>query len=150
MESKEGKKDTDIDYTFTQYHRYVEGITKENNGEVVWSGDGGLCTFQDPDKAVGTAIRIQEGLSDFNKNKERNRLEKPIMVRIGINTGICLVDKSRKKGKWVSEVINIAGHLQKYSEPGEIRIGEETYKKLMDKTNFKEDKSIDGVKTYLY
>ncbi|MFH1562614.1 MAG: EAL domain-containing protein [Nitrospirota bacterium] len=147
---KEGKEDIDIDYTFTQYHRHVEGITKENNGEVVWSGDGGLCTFQNPDKAVGTAIQIQEGLSDFNKNKERNRLEKPIMVRIGINTGVCLVDESREKGKWVSEVMDIAGHLQKYSEPGEIRIGEETYKKLMNKTNFKESKSIDGVKTYLY
>ena len=72
------------------------------------------------------------------------------MVRIGINTGVCLVDESREKGKWVSETMDIAGHLQKYSEPGEIRIGEETYKKLMDKTNFKEDKSIDGVKTYLY
>jgi len=72
------------------------------------------------------------------------------MVRIGINTGVCLVDESREKGKWVSETMDIAGHLQKYSEAKEIRIGEETHKKLMDTTNFKENKSIDGVKTYLY
>ena len=83
---------------------------------------------------VRTVIQIQEELDDFNRDK--NRLKKLITVRIGINTGVCFVDEGEKKGKWIGEAIDITGHLQKYSEPGEIRIGEETYKKLKDKTNF--------------
>ncbi len=144
---KEGKNELDIKYTFNQYHSYVEGIVKD---KICWSGDGGLCVFQDPNNAVNSTIQIQKGLDDFNRDETKNRLKAPITVRIGINTGILLVDESEEKGKWTGIVIDIAGHLQKYSEPGEIRIGEETYKKITDKSNFKESKSIDGVKTYIY
>ncbi|MEK9149794.1 MAG: adenylate/guanylate cyclase domain-containing protein, partial [Candidatus Desantisbacteria bacterium] len=78
---KKDKDGADIVYTFNKYHNYVREIVDKNKGDVVWSGDGGLCTFQNPDKAVETAIQIQEGLDDFNKDEARNRLEKPIMVR---------------------------------------------------------------------
>ena len=47
----------------------------------------------------------------------------PKRKKIGINTGVCLVDEAEEKGRWTSKIIDIAGHLQKYSEAKEIRIG---------------------------
>lgn len=151
MAIKEGENDYDVIYSFGEYHRLLDKVVEKDKGKVFnRAGDGIIYKFQVPEQAIKAAIEIKGALVTFNKNI--NRLKKPILVRMGINSGKLLLDSSDEGGKVFSQTIDIAGHLQKEAKPNEILITEETFKRLEEPSFFEESGYLerDGVKIYRY
>jgi hypothetical protein len=98
---------------------------------------------------VDIAINILSGLKQFNK--EQSSLRRYLNVRIGINTGTLLLDDVKDLGKITERDIDIAGHLQKYSRPGELLISASTCERIANKTDFRKRwQTIDDTVVYRY
>lgn len=146
---KKGKNQDDVFLTFDGYHQLVRRATEENAGQVhETAGDGIMCVFDDAGAACKAAIKIQTGMPEFNQVV--NRLKKPMVLRIGLNTGRVLIDKSRSIGELFDAVIDTAGHLQKEGRGGEVLITQATLDTLGDKGLFVKDKFWEAKQIQLY
>ena len=145
---KEGEDSLKVIQTFQAFHRYIhEHIT--GSLASVFSGDGVMCLYDAPQKAVDIALKIFSGLRQFNK--EHSSLRRYLNVRIGINTGTLLLDDVKDLGKITERDIDIAGHLQKYGRPGELLISASTWERIATKTDFKKRwQTIDDTVVYKY
>ncbi len=113
--------------SFERFRAYVGGICEEWNGQVLNSnGDELMCFFESAASAVLAGSAILERLSDFNRDS--NLLSKPFRFRIGIHTGVSLVDLDA--GIAYSEVLDTAGHIQKLAEPDTIVVSQTTLDSL--------------------
>ena len=145
---KEGEDSLKVVQTFQAFHRY---IAEHMTGSLasVFSGDGVMCLYEAPQKAVDVAITILSGLKQFNQ--EQSSLRRYLNVRIGINTGTLLLDNLKDLGKITERDIDIAGHLQKYGCPGELLISASTHERIANKTDFKKRwQTIDDTVVYKY
>ncbi len=99
-----------------------------------WAGDGGILAFafkEHIERAVRFAIEVQRTIALFNMSK-KNPLDDPIHLRLGINTG--KLNYHNDTGQIISEVINLAAHLEKQkTEPGGVSITEGVYKGINTK-----------------
>lgn len=146
---KKGKNKDDVFLTFDAYHRIVHKFTEENGGQVhETAGDGIMCVFDDANKACKAAIAIQTSLPAFNENE--NRLKRPVVLRIGLNSGRVLIDENRSIGELFDSTIDTAGHLQKEGRGGEVVITQATYDSIDDKGLFIRDKFWEAKQTQLY
>lgn len=101
-------------------------IIKNNKGVLVKTiGDGTLSYFDRAQDGVRAATQIQKALDDFNLSKE---LTTPIIVRIGLHTGQCGIDKND-----IGDTVNTASRYESAANGGEVYISEETYNALRDK-----------------
>lgn len=99
--------------SFERFRSFVGDAIQEFGGQVLNSnGDELMCFFEDSLAAVRAASAILARLDDFNARQ--NVLSSPFRFRIGIHTGRSLVD--RERGVAYSEVLDIAGHLQKAAD----------------------------------
>ena len=100
---------------------------KDNNGVFVKSiGDGTLSYFENAQDAVRAAVRIQKGMDELNMSK---KFKTPILMRIGMHTGKCLVEKNDIAG----DVVNTASRFESSATPGGIFMSEDTYNAMSDK-----------------
>jgi class 3 adenylate cyclase len=83
---------------------------------------------------VRAASALLGRLGQFNG--KYNLLGGPIRVRQGVHTGHCLVDRRRRVA--YSEVLDVAGHLQKHSEVNGLLISEATFEALPDGLPFEQ------------
>lgn len=103
-------------------------IIKTCNGVLVKTiGDGTLSYFENAQDGVRAATRIQKGIDDFNLKKT---IKNVILIRIGLHTGKCIVEKDDIFG----DVVNTASRFESSANPGEVYISEETYNSMSDKT----------------
>ena len=101
---------------------------EDNDGVFVKSiGDGTLSYFEHAQNAVRAAVRIQQGMDKLNMSR---KYKTPILMRIGMHTGKCIVEKSDIAG----DVVNTASRFESSATPGDIYISEETYNQLSDKS----------------
>lgn len=85
-------------------------------------GDGLMVTFPDPAGAVRAAIEIQRALAEFNTDRpEREQIQ----LRVGINTGVGIVEENDIFG----DVVNATARVQGLAEPGQILVTEAVYAK---------------------
>src|SRR6185369_14676551 len=57
----------------------------------------------------------------------------PIAVRIGVNTGEVVAGDAARREMFASgDAVNIAARLEQAAQPGEILVGEETYRLVRD------------------
>ena len=109
--------------SFERFRSFVESIIEEFGGLVLNSnGDELMCFFESTHDAVRSASAIFGRLDEFNAKE--NVLSSPFRFRIGIHTGRSLVD--RKRGIAYSEVLDIAGHLQKEADENGLLISRVT------------------------
>ena len=85
-------------------------------------------------RAVLAAVRIREALDDWNDERRREDLPQ-VRIRIGINTGPVVVgdigSNRRVDYTVLGNTVNVAARLEEAAAgPGEIVIGEETYRQL--------------------
>lgn len=103
---------------------------KENHGVFVKSiGDGTLSHFDNAQDAVRAAVRIQKGIDALNRS---GKFPMPVLMRIGMHTGKCILEKSDIFG----DVVNTASRFESSANAGEIYISEDTYNALRDKEEF--------------
>lgn len=108
-----------------RHNDIVFPIIANNTGVLVKTmGDGTLSYFEHARDAVRAAVQIQRGLDDFNNRA--GKTGPPILVRIGLNTGIGIVEKHDIFG----DVVNAASRIETAAGPGEIYISESSFNAL--------------------
>ncbi len=112
-----------VEFTFNEYHRYVETIVRKHGGNVhSTAGDGITCAFDSPQQAFVAARAIQSGL--FELNTHRNKIGIPIRLRAGIHYGSVVAPDSNIQNVNFAHVIDIAAHLQKVCPEGCVAVSE--------------------------
>jgi class 3 adenylate cyclase/tetratricopeptide (TPR) repeat protein len=83
-------------------------------------------------RAVRAALEIRERLGRLNSELERDR-GIAILIRTGINTGeVVAGDPATGQTLVTGDAVNVAARLEQAAQPGEILIGEATYRVLRD------------------
>ncbi|HUO46129.1 MAG TPA: AAA family ATPase [Acidimicrobiia bacterium] len=115
------------------YHRRVRQDVERFGGRVEkLMGDGVFAVFgtpvaheDDPERAVRSALRIQDSLDELNATQPQLALA----VRIGVATGEAVVqlqDSPDREGV-VGDVVNTAARLQAIAASGDVVVDERTY-----------------------
>ena len=90
----------------------IEPKVKERGGRLVkTTGDGFLCEFGSPVKAVRCAVDIQ-GYTSANRSSD-------LLLRIGINLGDIIVEPD---GDVFGDGVNVAARLEQLADPGGLCI----------------------------
>ncbi len=147
---KVGEDALAIESSFRQYHSFLEAILKRHNVvQFTWAGDGSMSSFAKSQHAVDAVIEFLKTLDNFNR--ERNRLSNPFRPRCGIHTGDVYAEESTPIEHISSIDIDIAGHLQKTSEPDGLLISETTLNEITNAGDFHElTEEVDGQKVWKY
>ena len=121
---KAGADTLAVEFTFNEYHGFVERTVKRYGGRVhSTAGDGVTAAFDHPQSAFGAAKNVQAGLMELNAF--RNKLGEPIVLRQGIHTGTVVApDASDMTTLEFSSVIDLAAHFQKAAPPGGIAVSD--------------------------
>ncbi|TMK63846.1 MAG: zinc-ribbon domain-containing protein, partial [Actinobacteria bacterium] len=83
-------------------------------------------------RAVRAAMEMRERLAKLNEELERNRGVR-ILTRTGINTGEVVAGEPATGQTLVTgDAVNVAARLEQAAKPGEVLIGEPTYRVLRD------------------
>ena len=132
--------------SFERFRQFVGDVVTNFDGQVLNSnGDELMCFFESPLEAVKAGSALIDGLEDFNRRT--NLLPVPFRVRVGIHTGRSLVDLER--GVAYSEILDVAGHLQKKAATGCVAVSQATLDKLPEGMPFERSGEIDrGVVYY--
>jgi class 3 adenylate cyclase len=112
-----------VEFTFTEYHRFVEMLTKRHGGRIhSTAGDGVICCFDTAQQAFSAAKNIQTGIIELNTF--RNRIGVPITLRAGVHAGSVVAPGADIKSVNFAHVIDIASHLQKVCPEGGVVVSQ--------------------------
>lgn len=113
-----------VEYTFTEYHQFVERVVHRFGGRVhSTAGDGVTAAFETPMQAFGAGRALQAGIIELNTFK--NRIGHPIILRCGVHAGrVVAPDKHDITSLNFAQVIDLAAHIQKVCPPGGVAISE--------------------------
>jgi class 3 adenylate cyclase len=108
-----------------------------------FAGDGLMAMFGAPypmapedqaQRAIAAAREMQRQMQELNTRWEKLRIGRPLMIRIGINTGTVSVGSYGSKGRMTYTAMgletNITARIEKEAAPGGILISDATYKLL--------------------
>ena len=124
-----------------EYFTEMSAIALKHGGTIdKFIGDAILIFFGDPEtKGVAEdakacllmAFEMQDRLAQLNVKWRESGVDKPFLVRMGINTGYCNVGNfgsdTRMDYTILGAQANLAARLQTAAEPGQIVIGPETF-----------------------
>ncbi|NOZ37107.1 MAG: adenylate/guanylate cyclase domain-containing protein [Gammaproteobacteria bacterium] len=124
-----------------EYFTEMEKIAHEHGATVdKFIGDAILAFFGDPEtkgahqdaqECVKMAIAMQQRMVSLNQEWRQRGIEKPFLVRMGINTGYCNVGNFGSTDRMDYTIIgaeaNLAARLESIASPGGIVISFETY-----------------------
>ena len=141
---KESEDKAMIQYDFLQYKRFVQKIFDKNQCiKAAWTPDGVMSCYDTVDQAAATARDVLLRLQYFNAH-EKN-IERDFIVRCGINAGVVYFDESLPIEEMTDQVIDVAGHMQKYAEPGTIAISKPSIEPLEQRHGFSDvGREVDG------
>jgi class 3 adenylate cyclase len=110
-----------VEFTFSEYHRYIETIANRHGGRIhSTAGDGVICVFDEPSHGFDAGRAMLGGLFEFNTF--RNRLNSSIELRAGLHTGTVSAPGNDASRVDFAHVIDLAAHLQKEAEPGTLAV----------------------------
>jgi len=129
-----------------EYFTEMSGIALAYGGTVdKFIGDGILIFFGDPETkgaaedaraCLEMAAAMQRRLAELNAKWRRSGIERPLRVRMGINTGFCNVGNfgsaDRMDYTVIGAEVNVAARLQAIAEPGQIVMSYESYALVRD------------------
>jgi len=122
--------------TMEKFYSYFWASLKERlmgyNGRIwSWAGDGGILAFAFKNhriRAARFAIEMQRVMPLVNSHV-RNPIDEKVSIRIAMNSG--KVSFMADTGKIISDVINLAAHMEKKgTQPGYVSITENVWKPL--------------------
>ncbi|MCL6416884.1 adenylate/guanylate cyclase domain-containing protein [Aestuariirhabdus sp. Z084] len=86
--------------------------------------------------AVSMAIAMRKHMKVLRQRWLSQGIQKPLQIRMGINTGFCTVGNfgatSRMDYTIIGKEVNLASRLESNAEPGQILISYETYSMIKD------------------
>ncbi len=93
-----------------------------------------MCAFPTSEWAVKAGQGVLKGLPWFNDGV--HHLRTPFNVRCGINSGEVVFPPEKNMEEISDEVIDVAGHLQKYAAPGTLWVAQPVCGELEDTNGF--------------
>lgn len=119
-----------VEFTFTEYHQFVEMIANRYGGRIhSTAGDGVTCAFDHPAPAFGAARNMQTGLVELNTF--RNKIGVPLQLRVAIHSGdVVAPDANDVKSVSFAHVIDIASHLQRVCPIGGVVVSDDAARYL--------------------
>lgn len=113
-----------------RHNDIVFSAIKAHQGNLVKTiGDGTMSYFEQAQQALRAAAQIQASLKDYNAQSD---IKTPILVRVGINTGVGIVEETDIYG----DVVNVAARFEAQAGASEIYMSESTYEALENKGEF--------------
>ncbi|MBI1922716.1 adenylate/guanylate cyclase domain-containing protein [Candidatus Poribacteria bacterium] len=95
----------------------IEMIQKNQGALVRTMGDAVMAAFHAPENAVSAAMEIQARVTEFNRE---NRIERPIIIKIGVHQGPAVVVNSNNLLDYFGRTVNIAARVQNESVGGDV------------------------------
>jgi class 3 adenylate cyclase/predicted ATPase len=128
-----------LEEAMSRYFKTMSGIVEQHQGTVSkFIGDAIMAVFGIPQtheddavRAARTAIEMRHVQEVLNHDLERDYGIR-LSVRMGINTG-AIVERLDADTPILGDALNIAARLEQAAEPGEILIGDSTYRLIKDK-----------------
>jgi class 3 adenylate cyclase/tetratricopeptide (TPR) repeat protein len=123
-----------------RYFREMQAVVQRHEGTTEkFIGDAVMAVFgmprlheDDALRAVRAAVEMREALQRLNDEFERVWGVR-ILAHTGVNTGEVIVgDPPRGESFVVGDAVNVAARLEQAAEPGQILIGESTYRLVRD------------------
>ena len=147
---KVGEEKVTIEHDFAEYKKLVEAeLVAQGALKSAWTPDGVMICFSGADAAVATAKRILTLLDDFNRKIKGMKAD--FAVRCGVNAGSVGFDEFTPLEEVSDRAIDIAGHMQKYANPGEIFVAKHIFESLCDKSGFAPaGREVDGYEVYFW
>lgn len=125
------------------YYEIVADAVKEHGGSInKFLGDGIMAVFGLPETSVNHEIKGVKSALIIRKRLSQLRIPlEGIKVRIGVNTGTCVVggmgSRERMEYTVIGDTVNITARLQEMASPGQILIGENTWNSVKEQFNTK-------------
>jgi class 3 adenylate cyclase len=121
---KEASDPLSVEFTFNEYHQFVERVCRRYGGRVhSKAGDGIICAFDHPQQGFGAARNIQGGLMELNAF--RNKIGIPIVLRSAVHTGTVVAPQAGDiTSVNFAHVIDMTAHLQKICPPGGVVVSD--------------------------
>lgn len=96
-------------------------LVERHGGRIIKTmGDSIMATFPDPSAAVRASIQMQKALDRHNRGRAKKQ---EIHIRIGINSGPCLVEEDDIYG----DAVNVAARIHYFAKGDEILCSESVY-----------------------
>jgi class 3 adenylate cyclase len=123
-----------------RYFAEMRSVLERHGGTVEkFIGDAVMAAFgipaaheDDALRAVRAAAEMGDRLADLNEELERER-GVSLEVRTGVDTGeVVTGDPSGGQFYATGDAVNVAARLEQAAEPGEILLGEQTYRLVQD------------------
>jgi class 3 adenylate cyclase/tetratricopeptide (TPR) repeat protein len=127
-------------WVMTRYFDEARSVLERHGGKVEkFIGDAVMAVFgvpalheDDALRALRAAAELREVLETLNDELERT-VGVRIEVRTGVNTGdVVAGDPTRRDSFVTGAAVNVAERLERAASPGEILIGEETFRLARD------------------
>jgi class 3 adenylate cyclase len=124
----------------TRYFQEMGAVVRRHGGTTEkFIGDAIMAVFgvprlheDDALRAVRAAVAMRQGLEGLNEEFEAHWGVR-IVTRTGVNTGEVVAGDSSKGESFVTgDAVNVAARLEQAAGPGEIFIGETTYRLVRD------------------
>ena len=124
---------------FSYFHEMRGAIERHGGTVEKFIGDAVMAVFGVPTaheddalRAVRAAWEMQERLGTLNEQLEQ-RYGSTIALRIGVNTGEVVAGEGTERQALVTgDAVNVAARLEQAASPGEILIGEPTFRLVRD------------------
>jgi class 3 adenylate cyclase len=123
-----------------RYFAEMRSVLERHGGTVEkFIGDAVMAAFgipaaheDDALRAVRAAAEMGDRLADLNEEFERER-GISLEVRTGVNTGeVVTGDPSGGQFYATGDAVNVAARLEHAAQPGEVLLGEQTYRLVQD------------------
>ncbi len=106
------------------FSQMSEAITADHGFVDKFLGDAILAIFDrvehHAEDALNAAVAMRQSLSEFNRDRDRYKLEQPVNVGIGIHTGIGLIgtvgSDKRMDSTVIGDVVNTAARLEELTK----------------------------------
>jgi class 3 adenylate cyclase len=106
-------------FALVKEHFYImERLVREQGGAIVKTiGDAVMAVFNDPRKALHTAVEMIEAFDDLETMK---KLKNAIIVKVGIHHGPCIAVTLNERIDYFGTTVNVAARVQGLSDGRDV------------------------------
>lgn len=134
----------------TYFSSFLDAIL-ENKGDInETAGDGLMIIFRDEDRNAHPRHALQSAIGIRHRtaliNEAQQKVHEPVVVNMGINTGVASIGSSRFEclsgARWtytaMGPVTNLAARISSLATEGSILVGQETYQRVSHAFRFEQ------------
>ncbi len=137
-----------VEHAFLAFRSWGDRILTDHGvWKSSWTPDGVMAAFPDLSKAVAAAQEILIQLPKFNHSG--HEMGVPFQIRLGVSYGHVLFPDKARMDEVTDQVIDLAGHLQKYAQPDSLLVAKQDLERLRSTKGFRTShRQVDGHDTF--